>query len=203
LLKALDNEFNVAKLIYWTGLILAMVYEGSVNFFGELKEAVSVLDTKYSHRGGRFSTMQRLVPARRMVAWSLQKIHAKIIRRLNTRPKLANPWRGDFQRDMPQEVFECLSKDLMQRTSFGQRFRETNTQVVYEITDMPKAKYLFTRMDLDRTEVDPAVILKREMSPVKNSLERCEVLVTNEKPMELLQLKFHYGYWNPSGVPQH
>lgn len=68
-------------------------------------------------------------------------------------------------------------------------------------------------MDLDGTEVDPAVILKRQMSPVpvKNSLERCEVLVTNEKPMELkfhkpkelLQLKFHYGYWNPSGVPQH
>ena len=44
------------------------------------------------------------------------------------------------------------------------------------------------RMDLDGTEVDPAVILKRQMSPVKNSLERCEVLVTNEKPMEL---KFH------------
>ena len=55
-------------------------------------------------------------------------------------------------------------------------------------------------MDLDETEVDPAVILKRQMSPVKNSLERCEVLVTNEKPMEL---KFDYGYWNPTGVPQH
>ena len=180
-------------------------------FFGELEEAISVLDTKYSHRGGRFSTVQRLVPARRMVARSLQKIHAKIIRRLNTRPRLANPWRGDFQMDMPQEVFECISKDLMQRTSFGQRFRETNTQLVFEITDMRKAKYLFARMDLDGTEVDPAVILKKQMAPVQNSLERCEVLVSNEKPMELkfnkskelLQLKFHYGYWNPSGVPQH
>ena len=180
-------------------------------FFGELEEAISVLDTKYSHRGGRFLTMQRLVPARWMVAWSLQKIHAKIIRRLNTMPRLANPWHGDFQMDMPQEVFECISKDLMQRTSFGQRFRETNTQLVYEITDMRKAKYLFTRMDLDGTDVDPPVILKKQMAPVQNSLERCEVLVSNEKPMELkfnkskelLQLKFHYGYWNPSGVPQH
>ena len=180
-------------------------------FFRELEEAISVLDTKYSHRGGRFSTVQRLVPARRMVARSLQKIHAKIIHRLNTRPRLANPWRGDFQMDMPQEVFECISKDLMQRTSFGQRFRETNTQLVYEITDMRKAKYLFARMDLDGTEVDPAVILKKQMAPVQNSLERCEVLVSNEKPMELkfnkskelLQLKFHYGYWNPSGIPQH
>ena len=57
--------------------------------------------------------------------------------------------------DMPQEVFECISKDLMQRTSFGQRFRETNTQVVCEITDMRKAKYFFARMDLDGAEVDP------------------------------------------------
>ena len=113
--------------------------------------------------------------------------------------------------DMPQEVFECISKDPMQRTSFGQRFREANRQVVYGITDMRKAKYLFTRMDLDGTEVDPAEILKRQMAPVQNSLERCEVLVSNEKPMELkfnklkefFQLKFHYGYWNPSGVPQH
>ena len=61
----------------------------------------------------------------------------------------------------------------MQRTSFSQRFRETNTQVVYEITGMRKAKYLFARMDLDGTEVDPDVILKRRMAPVQNSLERC------------------------------
>ena len=181
------------------------------SLFGELEDAVSVLDAKYSHRGGRFSTVQRLVPARGMVARSLRKIHAKIIRRLSTRPKLANPWRGDFQMDMPQEVFECISKDLMQRTSFGQRFRETNTQVVYEITDIRKAKYLFARMNLDGAEVDRAVILTRCMAPVQNSLERCEVLVSEEKPMELkfnkpkelFELKFHYGYWNPSGIPQH
>ena len=94
--KVFDNQFNVANLIYWAGLILAMVYNGSVIFFGELETAVSVLDTEYSHRGGSFSTVQRSVPARGMVARSLQKIHAKIIHRLNTRPRLANPWHGDF-----------------------------------------------------------------------------------------------------------
>ena len=76
--------------------------------------------------------------------------------------------------DMLQEVFECISKDLMQRTSFGQWFRETNTQVVYEITDMRKAKYLFARTDLDSTEVDPDMILKFK------------------KTKELFELKFHY-----------
>jgi len=56
---------------------------------------------------------------------------------------------------MPQEVFECISKDLTQRTSSGERLRETNAQV-YETTDIRKAKYLFARMDLDGAEVDPA-----------------------------------------------
>ena len=41
------------------------------NFFGELEAAVSVLDTKYSLCGGRFSTVERLVPLRGMVARSL------------------------------------------------------------------------------------------------------------------------------------
>lgn len=134
-----------------------MAWDGSV-VFSELEAAVSRLDTKYSLRGGRFSTVQRLVPLRGMVASSLRKIHSKIIRRLITRPKLSNPWRGDIKMDTLQEVFECISKDPLQRTSFGQQFRETNTQVVYEITDMQKAKYLFPRMDLDGTRFDPAVI---------------------------------------------
>ena len=76
---------------------------------------------------------------------------------------------------------------------------------------MRKAKYLIARMDLDSTDVDPDMILKRRMAPVQNRLERCEVLVSNENPMELkfkktkelFELKFHYGYWNASGIPQH
>ena len=76
---------------------------------------------------------------------------------------------------------------------------------------MWKVKYLFARMDLDSTEVDPDMILKRRLATVQNILETCEVLVSNEKPMELkfkkpkelFELKFHYGYWNASGVPQH
>ena len=50
---------------------------------------------------------------------------------------------------------------------------------------MQKAKYLFARMDLDSTEVDPDMILKRRMASVQNSLVRCEVLMSNEKRMEL------------------
>ena len=90
--------------------------------------------------------------------------------------------------DIPLELFESISQDMLQRTSFGQRYRETNTEIIFEITNLPKAKYPFGIMDLDGFEVDPADILKKRMSTSSNNLERCEVLASTDKPMEL---KFH------------
>ena len=180
-------------------------------FFHELEVAVEVLEDKFSSRS-TFANVQRLLPARGMLARALRKAHQKIVRRLNTRPKLANPWLGEFTMDMPEEVFSCLSKDLMARTNYGHQTTETNTVVKHKITHIRKARYLFARMDLDGSEVDRESILKK---PIKNalddSLERCEVVVSEEKPLELnfhkknevLTVKFHYGYWNASGVPQH
>lgn len=177
------------------------------DFFGELDRAVGVLEDKFSQRS-RDSNIQRLLPARGMVARALRKIHAKIIRRLNSRPKLANPWRGEFTVDMPIEVFLSISKDILDRTNFGHEFSETNTQLLYKINDFRKAKYLFKRMDIDGAEADLENILKK---PLNSEMERCEVIVSAEKPLELrfhkknevLTVKFHYGYWNMSGVPQH
>ena len=78
------------------------------DFFGELDRAVGVLEDKFSQRS-RDSNIQRLLPARGMVAKALRKIHAKIIHRLNSRPKLANPWLGEFTVDMPMEVSQKIS----------------------------------------------------------------------------------------------
>ena len=177
------------------------------SFFSELDSAIRVLEDKFSNRSG-FGNVQRLLPSRGMVARSLRKMHLKIIRRLHVKPKLANPWLGEFTMDMPAEVFSSMSEDIMDRTNFGHESSETNTQVTYTIKDFRKAKYLFARMDIDGNEVDRNSILKKEF---KNSLERCEVIVTEEKPLELkfhrqnevLSVKFHNGYWNINGVPQH
>lgn len=62
-----------------------------------------------------------------MLASALRKAYQKIVRRLNMRPKLANLWLGEFTMDMPEEVFSCLSKDLMARTNYGHQTTETNT----------------------------------------------------------------------------
>ena len=84
-------------------------------------------------------------------------------------------------------------------TNFGHEFCRTNSQLIYNITNFRKAKYLFSRVDNDGTEVDRNNILKKEMQVP----EWCEVIVTAEKPLVLkfhkqnegLLVKFHYGYW--------
>ena len=177
------------------------------DFFSELESAVAVLEDKYSDRS-TFANVQCLLPSRGMVARALRKVHLKIVRRLHSRPNLANPWAGEFTVDMPGEIFSCIAKDIMGRTNFGHQLLETNTQTTYKIVDIRKAKYLFRRMDMDGCEVDRDRILKKLLN---EPLERCEVIASQEKPLELkfhktnevLSVKFYYGYWNKSSVPQH
>jgi len=58
------------------------------SLFRELVDAVSILDTRHRHRVGGVLTVQRLAPARGMLARCLRKIHAKIKRRPSTRSRL-------------------------------------------------------------------------------------------------------------------
>ena len=82
------------------------------DFFRELNGAVGVLDKKYNDRS-RDRYIQRLLPSRRMVARALRKVHSKVIRRLTSRPKLANPWFGEFTVDMPMEVLSWTEQILV------------------------------------------------------------------------------------------
>ena len=104
------------------------------NFFRELEDAAAVFNRKYGDREGRFSKVQRLMPSRRIVARSLRKMHGKVVCRLHTRPRLANPWRGELKVDILLELFESISQDILQCTSFGQCYGETNTEIIFEIS---------------------------------------------------------------------
>ena len=176
-------------------------------FFSELESAAESLQDKFCQQL-RFEKVHKLLPSAGMVAKGLRKMHQKIIRRLHVKPKLAKPWFGEFVMDMPSEVFSCLSEGIIQRTNFGHEFIESNTQLIFKIKDIRKANYLFARMDIDGAEVDRNSLLKKTF---QDSLERCEVIVTEDKPMELkfnkssevLMVTFHYGYWNQHGIPQH
>ena len=68
------------------------------------------------------------------------------------------------------------------QTNFGHEFSETKAQLLYKISDFRKAKYLFKRMEIDWTEVDYENILKKQ---INRKREKCEVIVSNEKPLEL------------------
>lgn len=176
-------------------------------FFSELESAAESLQDKFCQQL-RFEKVHKLLPSAGMVAKGLRKMHQKIIHRLHVKPKLAKPWFGEFVMDMPSEVFSCLSEGTIQRTNFGHKFIESNTQLIFKIKDIRKANYLFARMDIDGAEVDRNSLLKKKF---QDSLERCEVIVTEDKPMELkfnkssevLMVTFHYGYWNQHGIPQH
>ena len=178
-------------------------------FFSELElSAAESLQDKFCQQS-RFEKVHiKLLPSAGMVAKGLRKMHQKIIRRLHVKPKLAKPWFGEFVMDMPSEVFSCLSEGIIQRTNFGHKFIESNAQLIFKIKDIQKANYLFPRMDIDGAEVDRDSLLKKEF---QDSLERCEDIVTEDKPMELkfnnsyevLMVTFHYGYWNQDGIPQH
>jgi len=63
-------------------------------------------------------------------------------------------------------------------------------------------------MDIDGVQVDRNSVLRKEF---RDSLERCEVIVSEEMPMEfklnknteVVIVNFYYGYWNKHGIPQH
>ena len=150
-------------------------------FFSELESAAESLQDKFCQQP-RFEKVHKLLPSAGMVAKGLQKMHQKIIRRLHVKPKLAKPWFGEFVMAMPSEVFSCLSEGIIQRTNFGHEFNESNTQHIFKIKDIRKVNYLFARMDIDGAEVDRNSLLKKKF---QDSLERCEVIVTEDKPMEL------------------
>ena len=116
-----------------------------------------------------------------MVARSLRKIHFKLIRYLHKWPKLANTWLGKFMMDIPLQIFASIGEDLMGHSNFGHEFSETNSQLIYNITDFRKARYLFSKMGSDGTEINKDNILKKQMQ----APERCEVIVTEEKPLVL------------------
>ena len=64
-----------------------------------------------------------------------EEVHLKIICRLHSKPKLANPWAGEFTVDMPGEIFSCIAKNILGRTNFEHQVLETNTWTSYKIVD--------------------------------------------------------------------
>ena len=126
--------------------------------------------------------------------------------RFQSKPKIhvANPWMGELAIEMRRELFSFMA-NIIDRTQFGHQRSENNTTFIYDIVDMRKAKYLFMRMDLNGVQdVDHNTILeKRKKTGDVNPSERCEVVVSEGKPMklkfhkssEVLTLSFHYGYW--------
>lgn len=180
-------------------------------FYSEVEAAITAIERKYTTTRNR--EVQQLLQSQGMVLRTLKKIHVKILRRLRSRPNLANPWKGDFTIDVPQEVFNVLSCHIVQSNNFGHQLKETSGCVNIAITDMRKAIFIFNKMNLDGVVIFRDHLLKKYFGSSRRDEKsgRCEVLVSQAKPFtfkyykntEVLSIHFFYGYWNQYGIPQH
>lgn len=189
------------------------------SFYSQLEVAVDSLEAKYTSNVSRSkdrgnTATEQLLPSQGMVLRMLKKIHDKIIRRLRSKPSLATPRRGNFTMDVPLEVFEVTLRHIIQSNNFGRnfghRFEETPAYIKVFITDTRKAVFIFNKMNVDCVIVSRAKLLKRSLG-ISYELERCEVVISEEKPLvlkyhknnEVLSVYFCYGYWKQYGIPQH
>ena len=180
-------------------------------FYSEVEAAVAAIEQKYTTTRSR--EVHQLLQSQGMVIRTLQKLHNKISRRLRSRPNLANPWRGDFTIDVAREVFNVISCHIIQSNNFGHQFKETSACIDVAITDTRKALFIFNKMNLDGVLIARDDLLKKYYggSSTDETLERCEVVVSQAKPFslkyhkntEVLSVHFFYGYWNQYGIPQH
>ena len=94
-------------------------------------------------------------------------------------PKLSSPWRGDFTVDIPRELFDILSKGAIERNSFGHEVVKTKARVSYRITDIRKAKFIFSAIKSEGQVLKKNELLTRNL--FCSALERCEVVDSEKK----------------------
>lgn len=180
-------------------------------FYRELDECIAVLERKYT-TDCNYKDVEQVVGTKKMVIRCLKKIHSKIYSRLRSTPNLASPWKSNFTMDVSYEVFNVIVKRIVERNSFGHSFKETSACITVNFTDIRKARFVLDKVNLDGFELTKADLLKKKLPSIKmDSVRRCEVIVSEEKPLkfkyfknkELLSVCFYYGYWNDFGVAQH
>ena len=172
-------------------------------FFIEVEAAVGLLEEKYRDQS-RNREVQQLVGTQSMVINALKKIDEKIDGRLHTTASMATPWKGEFTLDLPREVFPVILNHIIQRNSYGHRYKESDAVIDVELTQLRKAVFIVDKMNLEGDLIAKAELLKKNFSGKEVAAERCEVVITESKPMglkyrknsEVLSVSFHYGYWN-------
>ena len=125
---------------------------------------------------------------------------------------MATSWKGEFTLDLPREVFQVILNHIIQRNSYGHKYKESDAVIDVELTQLRKAVFIFDKMNLEGELIAKAELLKKNFSSgTEVAAERCEVVITESKPMrlkyrknlEVLSVSFHYGYWNKHDIPQH
>ena len=191
----------------------AATHQDISRFYKEIGEAMAILEDKYSSQPPvKRQRIQKLVGTRDMIVNTLRKIHLKICRRLRSSPSLATPWRGDFTMDIPKEVFSIIFEEIIEHNGYGHESKETAACIEVSVTEKKKAMFIFNHINTEEDiKAKDEMLQKKLKSKGENSLEKCEIVVSEITPLkfkyskntEVLSVQFSYGYWNSHGVPQH
>ena len=121
---------------------------------------MGLLEEKYRDQS-RNREVQQLVGTQSMVINALKKIHEKIVRRLRTTPSMATPWKVEFTLDLPREVFRVILNHIIQRNSYGHRYKKSDAVIDVELTQLRKAVFNFDKMNLEGDLIAKAELLKK------------------------------------------
>lgn len=177
------------------------------NVFRELGSLMETVISKYDGSLAKNRLpMHKVMDVSSMVAGILSKMHQCIVRRLRSTPTSSSPYYCRFTQEVPKELFDIILNQIIEHNSFGHTSKSTRSVSTVEISDRRKAVYLINRMD-EVSTVDESNLFRKQFE----NKGRAEVLFSKEKPLtlkysynsEILNISFHYGYWNSHGIPQH
>ena len=123
------------------------------------------------------------VNTRPMIARLLNKIHSKIMRRLQQKPNICNPWHGEFNHNVSMEVWNILLAGVICHNSFGHEILSASSGIPthVKIFDIRKAIYIFDWQNINGVIILKKQLLKRNYSQnVREGQvqERTEIIVS-------------------------
>ena len=127
-----------------------------------------------------------------------------IKRRMKAITSLARPWKIEFFRNMPREVFDLLKLTVL-KGNYGKVARSTKCVDALEVT-LAVAWIVHIINNSSSTVEEGDIFFKRmkDGSFCKGIILPAKPLVlTYSKSQEKIKVNMYYGFWNISGVPQH
>ena len=170
---------------------------------GELLELTRAVLKKYSLADDAKKTRYFIAQPSRMLKRELSRWNTLCLRRMKQSPNTRNPWRINFSRNIPFEVFDVL-KVLCETTSATKK--ETKCRCKFTFTLAEDIMELMEKAGL-KSQTESSVLLSKHFKNKYHASLNCRedrpLEITYSYSKETITLSCFYGVWNAFGIPQH